>query len=136
MDLELLRRKTAQADRALRRVKTRLSPSATAFEKDYDAQDIVYRNFQIAVQNCVDMGAHVISESRWEPPRAMGEVFDRLKERRLIGGALTLSLRRMVVLRNIIVHDYARIDIRRAYPLLKTSLKAIPRFCAAILKTR
>lgn len=134
MDRDLILRKVGQAERALWRVKTRLPAGAAAFEKDYDSQDIVYRNFQIAMRNCVDIGSRVISERRWELPRTMGEVFDRLSSRRFIGAKLALSLRRMTALRNIIVHDYARIDLRKAFPLLKSSLKAVPSFCRAALR--
>lgn len=44
------------------------------------------------------------------------------------------ELRDMTVLRNIIVHDYTRIKIEKAYPLLKNSLKTLPRFCHTVLK--
>lgn len=134
MDRELIRRKADQAERALARVRSRLPRTAAAFLRDFDSQDIVYRNFQIAVQNCVDLGSHVISEKRWELPRSMGEVFDRLAQRRFIGARLASELRRMTTLRNIIVHDYARIDVRRAHPLLRSSLRSIPRFCLAALR--
>lgn len=46
MDPALLRTKAAQAERALRRVQARLPRSVKSFGADYDAQDIVYRNFQ------------------------------------------------------------------------------------------
>ncbi len=134
MDRELIARKSGQAERALRRVRGRLCPTVEAFRKDFDAQDIVYRNFQISVQNCVDIGSHVISQKGWDVPRSMAEVFDRLAERRFIGARLGAALRNMVVLRNIIVHDYARIDLQQAHSLLRASLKAIPLFCSTALR--
>lgn len=136
MDKELIRRKADQAERALSRVKTRLPASPSRFSKDFDAQDIVYRNFVIAVQNCVDIGSHVISSKRWELPRGMGEVFDRLAAHRVLPSGLARTLRNMVVLRNIIVHDYARIDIGRAHRLLRQSLKEIPKFCLSLISGR
>lgn len=129
MDVELMARKVTQAERALSRVRGRLPGAHAAFAADYDAQDIVYRNYVIVVQNCVDIAAHLISEKGWETPRSLGETFEILARRKMLSGGLGKGMRDLVVLRNLIVHDYARIDIARAYPLIKSALKLIPAFC-------
>ncbi len=134
MDKELIGRKAVQLGRALRRISGHLGRNAAGFSADYDAQDIVYRNFQIVVQNCVDIASHIIAEENFEIPRTMGEAFDILNRHGIIPAVMAKELRDMTVLRNIIVHDYTRIKIEKAYPLLKNSLKTLPRFCRTVLK--
>ena len=63
-----------------------------------------------------------------------GETFDILASRKMISPSLGKNLRGMVTLRNIIVHDYARIDHERAFIAIRESLKFIPRFCIALTK--
>jgi len=135
MDKELISRKTIQLERALSRIAGHLSRNAALFSSDYDAQDIVYRNFQIVVQNCVDIASHIIAEENFEIPRTMGESFDILNHHGIVPAAMAKELRNLTVLRNIIVHDYTRIKIEKAYPLLKNSLKTLPRFCRAIVNS-
>lgn len=132
MDAELVARKVTQAEKALARVRGRLPASVKAFSRDYDAQDIVYRNFVIAVQNCVDISAHIIAVERLEPPASMGGVFGVLAAHGRLTAAQARRLRDLVTLRNIIVHDYARIDLKRAFPLLKSGLTLVPDYCRAI----
>jgi len=132
MDKELISRKTVQSERALGRIAGHIGRNTAVFSADYDAQDIVYRNFQIAVQNCVDIANHIIAEKNFEIPRTMGESFDILNRHGIITAAMAEELRNMTVLQNIIVHDYTRIKIGKAYPLLKNSLKTLPKFCHSI----
>lgn len=134
MDKELINRKTVQLERALGRIVGHLGRNSAAFSADYDAQDIVYRNFQIVVQNCVDIASHIIAEENLEIPRTMGESFEVLSRHRIIPAAMAGELRNMTVLRNIIVHDYTRIKIEKAYPLLKNSVKILPKFCRAVVE--
>ena len=104
------------------------------FERDYDAQDIVFRNFQLAVQNCVDMAAHIAVNNSLPAPARMAEAFEILAERGWLGKPLTEDLRNLTALRNILVHDYTRIEAERAYPLIQKALVTIPQFCNAALK--
>lgn len=136
MDKELISRKTVQLERALSRIAGHIGRNIAGFSADYDAQDIVYRNFQIVAQNCVDIANHIIAEGNFEIPRTMGESFDVLNRHGIIPAAMAKELRNMTVLRNIIVHDYTRIKIEKAYPLLKNSLKTLPRFCRTVLSCR
>lgn len=136
MDKELISRKTVQLERALGRIVGHLGRNTAGFSADYDAQDIVYRNFQIVVQNCVDIASHIIAEENFEIPRTMGESFEVLNRHGIIPAAMAGELRNMTVLRNIIVHDYTRIKIEKAYPLLKNSVRILPKFCRAVLNKR
>lgn len=133
MDIKLLQKKTSQAKRALVRVKTYLSPTEKKFVEDYLSQDVTYRNFVIAVQNCVDMGSHIISEEGWPNPGTMKEIFQTLDGQNIISSSLAKNLIKTVTVRNIIVHDYAKLDHRKAYRLIKQSLRFIPQFCLDIL---
>ena len=133
MDIELLKRKSTQADRALRRIHEFLPKSAHGLETDYSAQDIVYRNFQIAVQNCVDMANHIAASEGWQAPNSMRGIFDLLAQNKFINSATRNKLRNMVIVRNILVHDYTRIDHKKAFGTIERGLKVISQYCGRLI---
>lgn len=134
MDLELIKRKATQMERALKRIRAHQPKSLKEFQMDFDGQDIIYRNFQIVVQNAVDMGSHVISEKGLPIPKSMGNVFDILGAHKVISPSLAKELRKMVTLRNIIVHDYTRIDHKKVFHLLKEKLPLLSKYTLSLLK--
>ncbi|MCG2726647.1 MAG: DUF86 domain-containing protein [Elusimicrobia bacterium] len=134
IDKELIYRKINQLERALNRVKSHLPENSKIFASDYDAQDIVYRNFQIAAQNCVDISNHIIAEKRWEIPRTMGGGFEILRKHKIISSAIAKNLRDIIILRNIIVHDYIGIKIEKAYPLILKSFNTLSAFCKLVVR--
>lgn len=134
IDIELLHRKAAQLERALTRVRTKLDKNLSAFRPNYDAQDIVFRNFQIAVQNCVDIASHILVEKGMPSPATMAQTFDILRIHRVLEPRTAQMLKKMVALRNILVHDYAPMDFKKAHLLILQSLTIIPAFCRRVIK--
>ncbi len=136
MDIELLKRKSSQAERALRRIHEFMPKSAHELETDYIAQDVVYRNFQIAVQNCVDMANHIAAREGWQAPNSMKGIFDLLAQNKHIGSVLGNHLKDMVILRNILVHDYSKIDHHKAFSTVRQALNLIPKYCLTLIKRK
>lgn len=136
VDPSLLARKAEQLERALSRVQARIPRAVAELASDLDAQDIVFRNYQIAIQNCVDMASHVVVESGWPPAATMGGTFETLAEHGVLPPPFARRLRKLVALRNILVHDYARVDMALAWTLVRASLTALPRFCRLIIRRR
>jgi uncharacterized protein YutE (UPF0331/DUF86 family) len=134
MDKELVKRKLSQVNRALKRVTDHRPSSLKEFKVNYDIQDIIYRNWQIIVQNMVDIGSHIISDRGWQTPITMGHVFEILAQNKVIPRSQVKKLRNMVTIRNIIVHDYIRIDHEKVYKHLKTHLRLVRQFGSQILK--
>lgn len=115
---DLLDAKLESLVRCLDRIKAHTPPSAEALAEDYDAQDIVAVNLQRAIQICVDLAGHLISERGWPAPATMAETFTVLAEQEVLEPELAENLRRAVGFRNISVHEYDKIDWNRAYRLI------------------
>ena len=128
MDKDLIQRKATQIEHSVARINEKLPANLNAFVNDFDAQDIIYRNFQIAVQNAVDIGSHIIATQRLAAPKSMGDVFTQLTTHRLISSKMGKELRDMVTVRNIIVHDYTRIDHKKVFRHLKKAIKTVTQF--------
>jgi uncharacterized protein YutE (UPF0331/DUF86 family) len=130
---DVLDAKLESLERCLNRVREHTPSSAHALSQDYDAQDIVSVNLQRAIQLCVDMGGHIISESGWPAPSNMADTFTTLAEHRLLDAELAERLRAAVGFRNISVHEYERIDWHRVYRLITEHLDDFRRFASQVV---
>jgi uncharacterized protein YutE (UPF0331/DUF86 family) len=106
----VLERKLESLRRCLVRVRSKCPATLPELLTDVDAQDVLVLNLSRAVQLCVDMGAHMISELELPPPNTMGETFTRLAEASVIDASLAQAMRRSVGFRNLAVHNYDEID--------------------------
>lgn len=74
-------------------------------------QRFAEHTFQIAIQALLDAASHIVSDERLGEPRTNRELIDLLERARWIPGDLAVTLRRMVGLRNILVHGYETVDV-------------------------
>ncbi len=110
MDRRVIEQKLETLRYCVNRVADRCPEHAGALARDPDSQDIIALNLSRAVQQCVDIGAHLITALDLPPPGTMGETFDRLAEGKVVDGALADRLKKAVGFRNIAVHNYERIN--------------------------
>jgi len=96
--------------RCIERIEARRKVSAEALARDVDAQDIISLNLTRAVQLCVDVASHVLSDTQQVAPATMGEAFSRLADEGLISHELGARMRAAVGFRNLAVHAYRDID--------------------------
>jgi uncharacterized protein YutE (UPF0331/DUF86 family)/predicted nucleotidyltransferase len=93
-----------------------------------DAQAVVERRLQTAVEGCVNVGNHIIARRRLGAPRDYADVF------RILGGAGILSrsvaegMADMARLRNLIVHLYWTIDHTRIHESLPRRIATLESF--------
>jgi len=78
-----------------------------------DTQDIVLHNLQLAIQACVDIGSHIISDEGWGVAGSFSEIFYILQQKEVISHALADKMVAMVGFRNILVHEYEIITSSR-----------------------
>ncbi|NBC22815.1 MAG: DUF86 domain-containing protein [Gammaproteobacteria bacterium] len=110
MDQVIVREKLESLRRCIARVEEKRPENAAALEADIDAQDIIVLNLTRAVQMCVDIGAHVLSDSNQAAPQSMAGVFEALERIGVISADTALALRKAVGFRNIAVHSYDAIN--------------------------
>jgi uncharacterized protein YutE (UPF0331/DUF86 family) len=103
--------------------------------EDCDLQDILCVNLERAIQICVDLAAHIISESDMPAPASMGESFDRLRSRGLLSDDLAARMKKAVGFRNIAVHAYQEINWQVVYSIITTRLSDFVEYAAVVSKT-
>ena len=63
-----------------------------------------------AIQMVIDIVCHLVSARQLGSPTTYRECVDLLEEHGYLGAELAHRLRRMIGLRNILVHEYIRVD--------------------------
>ncbi len=81
------------------------------FKEDYLRQDAVALNVQRACEICIDIANHLIKIRKLGLPQDSKDSFSLLQRAGLIDEAMTAALRAMVGFRNILVHQYQRLDL-------------------------
>lgn len=132
MDREVINRKLETLRHCLARIQSKMPLTAEMLRTSYDLQDIIALNLERAVQTCVDMAAHVISETEVPPPGTMAEGFTRLAELHVLAPQLAERMRRAVALRNILVHNYTVLDWAIVLHVITYDLKDFVQFAQAI----
>ena len=104
MDRDVIAAKLESLRRCVERVRSRTPASVEELSSSYDAQDILCLNLERAVRTCVDIAAHIVSDSECAVPDTMAGTFDALERQGLLSRALAERMRRAVGFRNISVH--------------------------------
>lgn len=134
VDRDLVLIKASSVKRHLSRVIEKSNTDLKTFLKDIDRQESILFNLQMAVQNCIDIAAHIIGEEGFGVPGSTNEMFYLLGENGYLDGELTEKMVKAVGFRNLIVHEYGRIELKQVLDVAKQDIKDLNEYLAAIFK--
>lgn len=93
------------------------------------------RLLQIAIEAVLDVCGLVVAGLRLGLPGEEDDLFEKLAEAGIISTESKARLRRMKGLRNILVHEYGRVNDRLVYEVLQSELGDFERFKQEVLRT-
>ena len=121
-------------ERCLARVRQAWAqPSPLPFEEDYDKQDIIVLNLQRACEQVIDMANHVVNAKKLGWPRTSAESFDLLAQAGVIPASTAASMKAMVGLRNIVVHQYQDLDLDIITAVIRDHLEDLSDFARMLV---
>ena len=132
MDQVILTQKLESLRRCIRRVEEKTPANVDQLIQDPDIQDILVLNLTRAVQLCVDIGSHVISESDEPAPSTMGDVFSTLERLDIIASTTCQALKKAVGFRNVAVHNYDVINWEIVFAICRKALVDFRQFAKEI----
>lgn len=92
----------------------------------------VEHGLQIAVQTLIDTGNHILAALGEQEIEDYVDVIDKLGERRIIPTTFSQSIRGMAGFRNILIHEYAAVDLKKVYHVLQNQLDDFREFAKHI----
>ena len=134
VDEVLILRKLSELDDYYLQISEYLSITAGEYTKDWKIQRIIERTLQMMIETCVDVAGHIISDQGFRIPKSYSDAFSVLYENDIIDEKLHSSLKKMSQFRNIVVHQYDKIDSAIVVGILQNDLKNFVSFRDTIIR--
>jgi uncharacterized protein YutE (UPF0331/DUF86 family) len=134
VDRNLIGRKLADMDTYLEQIREYSHMSVSAYKKDWKSQRIVERTLQILIETCIDIANHIISDGKMRLPESYADTFQVLLENKFLSKSLCTKMVKIVKFRNIVVHQYEKIDPSIVVSILNTNLSDFEKFRKEIIR--
>jgi uncharacterized protein YutE (UPF0331/DUF86 family) len=134
VDPDLILAKAGSVKKHLNRVAEKRNTQVETFLKEIDCQESILFNLQMAIQNCIDIAAHIVSEEGLGVPGSTNEMFYLLEENGYLDSQLTEKMVKAVGFRNFIVRQYSEIELRRVFEIAHKDINDLNEYLAAIFK--
>ncbi len=105
-----------------------------AFLADYHYYGLAERYFQLAIEVVLDIGKLMIIYQNLRRPEDNQDIFTVLTDEKILSSKLTEKFSGIAGFRNILVHDYEKINREIVYEKLQKSLKDFQDFKKAVLR--
>ena len=129
-DAELVAKKLAEVETFVRELRELAEPAALA--TSVKEQRFVLHTLQLAIQAALDAASHVVSDERLGEPERNRELFALLTRAGWTPLELGARLEEMAGFRNLVVHEYAAIDLEIVRDVLESRLDDLLEFAAAM----
>lgn len=134
VDTPLILRKLSELENYYQQITEFKDITYDNYLADWKAQRIVERTLQIMIETCVDIAHHIISDKCLRAPETYADTFKVLRENNIINDDLFDIMSKMAKFRNIIVHQYERIDSKIVVTILKKYLNDFLKYKDAIVQ--
>ena len=133
VDQTLILRKLSALEEYLQQIAEYSSISTDQYAKDWKSQRIIERTLQMMVETCIDIAGHIIADMKYRVPISYADSFLVLAENDIVNESLSMSLEKMAKFRNIVVHDYERVDEEIVIGILRKNLDDFTKFKVAVV---
>ena len=95
------------------------------FKNDTFIHATAERYLHLSIECLLDIGNHIISDRGYRKPETYADIFQILAEENIISQELLKELEGMAAFRNVLVHDYLKLDLDKIYKIVQVKLKYI-----------
>ncbi|OGJ43008.1 hypothetical protein A3B60_01020 [Candidatus Peregrinibacteria bacterium RIFCSPLOWO2_01_FULL_39_12] len=132
--IDIIENKRSAIEKYLKILKTYKKYSQKIIKQNVTLKGAVERYLYLVIQSAIDLAEAVISFKNLRKPTEYRETFEILFEEHLIPNSLKEKLIKMTGFRNVVAHDYTKLDFAVVYNVLKNRLVDIQQFSVAIKK--
>lgn len=129
-DAELVAKKLAEIETYVRELRTLSRPQE--IDRDVREERFVAHTLQLAIQAVLDAASHIVSDERLGEPRTSRDLIDFLGRDGWLSDAQVMALGPMVSFRNLLVHEYTKVDLTIVRDVIENRLDDLLAFVAAI----
>ena len=119
--------------RCIERIESKKPFTLEKLKSDFDLQDVISVNLERIVQASVNISGMIISKSQYPAPLEMAECFEVLKTLQFIDDYTCLRMKKAVGFRNLMVHEYEKIDWQIVFRITENHLEDFKSFVRQVL---
>lgn len=119
VDRDILRSRLEHAEEGLRRLAVIRSRGKDAFLASWENRDIATRNLQTVIQAILDIGNHLVTDAGLGAPERYVDILEKMVGAGMISASLAGRLVPVFGMRNVLVHEYVRLDVERIWAALE-----------------
>lgn len=132
---EIILNKKVSIERCLSQIKHYYAQdNGQPFAKDYLKQDAIAMNLQRACELSLDIANHLIKIKKLGLPQESRDSFTLLHQALVIDRKLLQSLHGMVGFRNILVHEYQKLDLEIMISVIEKNMFDLLDFATIALR--
>jgi len=129
---ESLRNKIREVLQNIKIVDKYQNSTLDEIESDQTLSGAIQHYLYITCQSAIDLGEMYIEFSNYRVPYTYSDVFDVLFEQKVIDQKLATTLRNMAGFRNILAHQYGKVDFGIIHEVLTKKITFIEKFVLII----
>jgi uncharacterized protein YutE (UPF0331/DUF86 family) len=118
--------------RCIERVRAKTPQSLEQLTADVDRQDIIVINLERAMKASIDIASHIIAYTALPVPVTMADAFEKLADAKVISAQTAQRMKKAVGLRNILVHEYTRLDWNILWQVITNHLDDIRKYATEV----
>lgn len=130
--VEKISRKLRFMKRYVDFLKSHRAISAEELEENYELRSAIERNLELALESMLDIGEMIISEKGFEKPEDYKSVMLILGKEGVLPKVFAEKLVPAVGVRNILVHMYTEVDVKKICEFLRENLGDFDEFAKHI----
>lgn len=131
-NISIIESKISSIQKYLKILREYQNYSQQQLEDDLHLKGSVERYLYLLTQSVLDLAEAIISFKDLRRPQTYSESFDILQEEQFIPSELTDKLINMARFRNILSHDYEKLDFSIVYDILQNHLQDAEEFLKQI----
>lgn len=134
LDKEVVRKHLKEIETSLAYLKSKRNVKEGDLIKNIEERFAVERALHLAIQNVIDIGNHILASLNINNIETYADIPLRLAEAGIISEKLARNLANMAKFRNILVHEYIKVETKRLVSFLKNNLGDFEAFARAVAK--
>lgn len=133
VDETLLLRKLTQLEEYVSQIEEYRLVTIEKYRSDWKQQRIIERTLQMMIETCVDIAGHIIADRKFRIPDSYADSFRVLCENKIIPADLCQVMEQISKFRNVIVHNYDRVDAEIVVGILRNRIDDFDKFKDAVV---
>ena len=118
----MLEQKFQELHRYLKELEVARKITWDEFNTSLAIQWQISHGLQLSIQILIDAGNHILAVLGENQVEDYVDIIDKLGEKNIIPFEFARSIRGMAGIRNLLVHEYARLDLKKIYSVLENRL--------------